>query len=94
MEAEWQSAQYLRKLLLLRPLRCLLQSIVFLLVKTETYFMKFRLMPVPFRVKERLSYLWGSKVTSLGLGVLRVLNTRYHLVSLDRTSLVPSGLFG
>jgi hypothetical protein len=40
MEAEWQSAQYLIKLLLLRPLRCLLQSIVFLLVKTETYFIK------------------------------------------------------
>lgn len=52
-------------------------------------------MPVPCRVKERLSYLWGSKVTSPGLGVLRILNTRrYHLVSVDRTSLVPSGLFG
>lgn len=33
-------------------------------------------------------------MTSPGLGVLRVLNTRYHIVSIDRTSLVPSGLFG
>jgi len=33
-------------------------------------------------------------IQSPGLGVLRVLNLRSHLVSVDRTSLVPSGLFG
>lgn len=75
----------------LRTLRCLLQSIVFLLVKTETYFIKADARALP---SEGEIVLWGSKVTSPGLGVLRVLNTRYHLVSVDRTSLVPSGLFG
>lgn len=39
------SAQYLQKLLLLRPLRCLLQSIVFMIVKTETEFANARALP-------------------------------------------------
>lgn len=66
------------------------EGIVFLLVKTEMYFIKADARALPS--EGEIVVLMG--IQSPGLGVLRVLNTRSHLVSVDRTSLVPSGLFG
>lgn len=64
------------------------EGIVFLLVKTEMYFIKADARALPSEGEIVMG------IQSPGLGVLRVLNLRSHLVSVDRTSLVPSGLFG